>query len=101
MQGLAELARGGPANALGMGSGLLRLKHDPRELKTGDEWDRGLEDFKERTVIIYLAMHGGADAEGAYLLRDDSEYQKPSKLRLQRRVRCPPRPRSRRRRRSC
>jgi hypothetical protein len=80
MQGLAELAGSGPANALGMGSALLRLKHDPRELRAGDEWERGLEDFKERTVIIYLGMHGGADADGPYLLRQDSVYSEPSKL---------------------
>ena len=81
LDGLAELARGGSGNVLNMG-GLLHLKHDPRELKAGDEWDRGLDDFKERTILIYLAMHGGADADGPYLLRQDSEYKEPSKLRL-------------------
>jgi hypothetical protein len=82
LESLAEVARGGSDSMINIGSGLLRLKHDPRELKQGDEWDRGLDDFKERTVLIYLAMHGGADADGPYLLRQDSDYKEPSKLRL-------------------
>lgn len=82
LEALAEVARGGSNGMLGLGSGILQLKHDPRELKSGEDWERPLEDFKERTVIIFLALHGGADAEGPYLLRQDSDYKDPSKLRL-------------------
>ena len=82
LDGLAEVARGGSGGVFSLGSGPLHLKHDPRELKAGDEWDRGLDDVKERTILVCLAMHGGADAEGPYLLRQDSDYKEPSKLRL-------------------
>jgi len=34
-------------------------------------WNDCPRDFKEKTLVIYLSLHGGADEKGAYLLADD------------------------------
>jgi hypothetical protein len=65
------------------GSGLLHLKSNPIEYRTTDEsWDKDLESFKEKTVVIFMALHGGSDREGAYLLPANSNGRPVEKNRL-------------------
>ncbi len=50
----------------------LQLQHEPLELRTDTPWDKGLEHFEEKTVVLFMALHGGADGQGAYLLPNDA-----------------------------
>ena len=63
-------------------SGSLRLKGKATEVRIDDPWDKDLSDFKEKTVIVFLALHGGADPKGAYLLPADSNGGADEKNRL-------------------
>ena len=57
----------------------IRALHDPVKLE-GPDWKKVWReevarlqeagDFREPTVIVYLALHGGSGREGAYLLAD-------------------------------
>lgn len=53
------------------GSSLLRLRHPPVELRSDTQWAKHLDDFPEKTLVLYFAAHGGADDRGAYLLSND------------------------------
>src|SRR5262249_46830292 len=64
-------------------SGRLSLGQDPLVYRKGDDWARGLEDVREPTVIVYLALHGGADGKGAYLLPHDATSDPEDRLRLE------------------
>lgn len=44
----------------------------PLRLRAGDRWDRDLDAADAPTVVVYLALRGGADEQGAYLLPDDT-----------------------------
>ncbi|MFO0850726.1 MAG: vWA domain-containing protein [Gemmataceae bacterium] len=44
----------------------------PLRLRAGDPWDRDLDAADAPTVVVYLALRGGADEQGAYLLPDDT-----------------------------
>src|SRR5262249_33243268 len=81
MEGLAESGLG----SFIWGSGALRLKSKASEVRTDDPWDKDLADFKEKTVVVFMALHGGADGQGAYLLPADSNGrpEKPNRLRLE------------------
>ena len=52
---------------------------EPGEIQGKKSWDKIWGDmpkvFSQKTVIIFLAMHGGADREGAYLFLGDKQGQ--------------------------
>src|SRR5262249_22979556 len=56
-------------------SGTLKLQAGPQELTT-DEWDPKWWDFKEKTVVVFLPLHGGADAAGPYFFLEDPNGEK-------------------------
>ena len=45
---------------------------EPRRFRASDGWEPGWGQFREKTVVLTLAMHGGVDGQGAYLLPDDA-----------------------------
>jgi hypothetical protein len=49
-------------------SGNLQLRHEPRNFTDLGNWDSGLARSREKTILLYLAVHGGADPQGAYVL---------------------------------
>jgi len=60
----------------------IRTLHRPVKLEGPEwrnEWQREVVrlgesgDFREPTVVVFLALHGGSGREGAYLLADDDE----------------------------
>jgi hypothetical protein len=56
------------------GSGVPHLRGEPQRLRTRADWDRDLaSDFREKTLILFLALEGGADQRGAYLLPQDAD----------------------------
>ena len=71
-----------PNTAFFWGSRQLRLKHEPRELHVGDDWNAGWTDFPEKTLVVYLACHGAVDDQGAYLLPQDAGTRPEDRLRL-------------------
>lgn len=76
-QGLGDLAESiaeQPTAPFGR-PGILRLRHGPRRLRVGDAWDRELDACREPTVVLFLALHGGNDSHGGYLLYDDADAQ--------------------------
>jgi len=83
-EGLRRLARlAVPADpAPRWGSGRPVLKDGPRVLRVGEAWDEGIGPIRERALIVVLALHGGADDRGAYLLPDDAEIADDPRNRL-------------------
>ncbi len=72
VQRLVQITETAPGGWSLFGSGALRLQQEPKQLTTRDlSWDEALRDVKEKTVIAVLALHGGVDEHGAYLLADD------------------------------
>lgn len=76
-QSLKELAQQGNTSGV-VGSFLwwtdaarLRLQHEPRRLQADTAWSKDLGSIREDTLIIFLAMHGGTDSQGAYFIKDD------------------------------
>jgi hypothetical protein len=66
-EGLAAAASGGPTE------GLLRGDPGgPAEFRARAAWDAGLRGVRGGTVVLAVAAHGGADADGAYLLPTDA-----------------------------
>ncbi|MBA4191466.1 MAG: hypothetical protein C0467_26095 [Planctomycetaceae bacterium] len=46
----------------------------PYRLRVGDDWARDLDAATASpTTLIYFALHGGADADGPYLIYDDAD----------------------------
>lgn len=81
LQALADQAL--PANLFtDWGSGRLRLQDGPLTLTGDTAWDRGLAQFQGRTVVLFLALHGGSDRDGAYLLTDDADARPIARNRL-------------------
>jgi hypothetical protein len=76
LRALAGLA-GGPPKPFSWLSGVLHLKHEPIELRTDTAWDRPLDRVDEKTVVLFLALHGGSDGRGAYLLTQDADPLAP------------------------
>ncbi len=72
LKDLEELTRGSPMSLFWRSRRLI-LAHSPRTLRTRGAWDKDLESFPEKTVVICLAVHGGSDSKGAYLLADDAD----------------------------
>ena len=71
---LEALARTPPRWALFRPAG-LELIGDLHTLDQADDWDKVIKElvkrgFKNQTLLMVLALHGGSDSEGAYLLPD-------------------------------
>jgi hypothetical protein len=64
---LADTVRAA-ADTSSAASGRLHLRQPPRQLVNVDDWDRDLARVPDRTILLFLALHGGADTKGAYLL---------------------------------
>ena len=52
---------------------MLLPVRDPRTLETKEEWDELIKDLKtkgvdQNTILFVVALHGGSDARGAYLM---------------------------------
>lgn len=77
---LAE--RAVPADAVAWGSGRLRLQGAPLTYTSDIAWDDGLAQFRGHTLLLFLALHGGSDREGAYLLPNDADASPSAKYRL-------------------
>lgn len=77
LKNFAALARSSAPSFLNWGGSLMNLKDKdgPRELSADTDWAKGLGDFKEDTLIVFLALHGGRDSRGPYLLRQDARGQ--------------------------
>jgi hypothetical protein len=73
---------GGGRGFLWWTSGVAHVPQEPKELRVDDDWDKGLEGVRESVVMIYLAMHGAADSQGAYFLRQDAQLEEQNRLRL-------------------
>jgi hypothetical protein len=58
----------------------VEIKHEPRQLGLSTDWDRDLATVKQKTVIVYIGLHGGADQHGAYLLPQDATLDPSSRL---------------------
>src|SRR5438105_6462469 len=79
---LQELTESGIGSYFWSSKGSLHLKGKATELRSDESWDKDLGDFKEKTVVAYLALPGGADTKGAYLLPADSSGGPDEKNRL-------------------
>jgi hypothetical protein len=84
MREFADICRGASAQSPWLKSSLLKLRQEPIELLKEQPWDRGLDDFSEPTVVLYFALHGGCDSQGAYFLPQDADLSEhePEKQRL-------------------
>jgi hypothetical protein len=78
LEGLAESGLG----SFAWGSGALRLRSKASEVRTDEPWEKDLSDFKEKTVVVFMALHGGGDHDGAYLLPANSNGRPDEKNRL-------------------
>src|SRR4051794_24462018 len=78
---LADLALppGAPST---WGSGRLRLQDSPLTLTSEVAWDDGLARFRGSTLVLFLALHGGSDQDGAYFLPDDADARPIARNRL-------------------
>jgi hypothetical protein len=59
----------------------FRLQFGPQTVEAGTSWDdniwpKALSGFEEKSILIFLALHGAADDRGAYLWADDPHGQK-------------------------
>ena len=57
----------------------IRAIGPPIELKAGQAWKEVWKDipaFKEKTLILFLSLHGVADPSDAYLLANDGRQQR-------------------------
>ncbi len=64
-------------------AGRLRLAHPPLEFNRAADWAHGLDEAREQTVVVFLAMHGGTDARGAYLLPQDATADIKDRIHLE------------------
>lgn len=69
---LAGVARGRDEFSF-WGSRLLELQQEPLLLSNDSVWHDTLLDVRQSTVILFLALHGAADGNGAYLLPQDAQ----------------------------
>ncbi len=72
------------------GRGLLGLKRKPILLNNDVQWNHDLDQFKEHSIVIYMAMHGAGDADGGYLLFNNAttDNDASSRLRLKDVINC-------------
>jgi serine/threonine protein kinase len=52
--------------------GFVSVRQAPGPLQKDTDWEATLGNPAEKTIIVFLALHGGRDAQGAYLLRNDA-----------------------------
>lgn len=71
LQDFAQLSKDTNATFV-WGAEHLRLHQEPKEYRTGEVWDDNLDNFKEKTIILFFSLQGGSDREGAYLLPTDA-----------------------------
>src|SRR6185369_6168268 len=83
LSGLEELAGGAATSWLGFGSAALRKQHEPLVCDSDFDWEKSLKNIRERTVIVYLALHGGCDGKGPYLLPNNADLSDDKRIRLQ------------------
>jgi hypothetical protein len=83
LKDLYEWAKSDTASSYWGGS-LPDALHEPRELTRDSDWDQEMHQgrFKEATVVLFLALHGGADLSGPFLLPGDAEPPDSDKNRL-------------------
>lgn len=79
---LAEFSQSGSLVPSKWSSAPLRLKEPPVRLEVGADWTRLVEDFAEPTLVMFLSLHGGADADGPYLLPEGGNYTKECRIRI-------------------
>jgi von Willebrand factor type A domain len=76
LRDLAGLAHADPSR-------FLRFDHqEPAALMPGSHWDDDLGRGRPTTVMLVLALHGGADSQGAYLLPEGAGTGEPEADRL-------------------
>src|SRR5262249_42371578 len=56
LQDLAQLSRDSNTQFL-WGSEQLRLQQEPRDFRGGQVWDDNLDNFTEKTVVVYFSLH--------------------------------------------
>ena len=81
LKDLEELTRHSPLSRFWKSRRLV-LAHPARTLRTRLPWDKDLASFPEKTLVICMAVHGGSDAKGAYLLPDDADTRDLEQNRL-------------------
>ncbi len=68
-QSLADLANMVREDQFAMwGRHLLHLRQEPQQWRTDTNWKELLSTCDKHTLVVVLAVHGGADSEGPYLL---------------------------------
>lgn len=81
LEQLADLTRESSSLSF-WGRKLLTLKQEPVRLRTDTRWDQGLNGIEERTVVVIMSVHGGADPQGPYLLPQDAGTSPEGRNRL-------------------
>jgi hypothetical protein len=71
-----------PANAYGweglkalaslQSEGVSVVADPPEEYRLNNDWYKRAEEAKEETLVVYMALHGGVDRHGPYLLPQDA-----------------------------
>src|SRR5207302_9756372 len=67
-EALGQLAAGNAPSSSLWSSGRLTQRFKERPLDGVDDWSQNLSKVREKTLLLYFAVHGGADCQGAYLL---------------------------------
>jgi hypothetical protein len=67
-EALAQFANANPGRSTYWSTGTLQMNQKPRLLNNVEEWSQDLSKVREKTLLLYFAVHGGADGQGAYLL---------------------------------
>jgi hypothetical protein len=84
LEQFAQMALGSsPWSSIGTKSGQLRLFDGIKEFRAGDDWLAGLEKCPESTIVVFLAAHVGADADGPFLLPGDADAAPESRVRFE------------------
>ena len=75
LEGIAAVART-PRRWADFSPGSLQLIRTPQVIEQPERWDRVIDElatkgFSQPTILIAVALHGGSDPEGAYLIPDN------------------------------
>ncbi len=57
------------------GKHLLKLRGEPLQWRTDTPWQKSLADGPENTLVVVMAMQGGADLHGAFLLPQNANVE--------------------------
>jgi Mg-chelatase subunit ChlD len=71
-RGLEDIAKGSDSPVFWWGSGTLQLRQGIDRPKPDASLGMKLGKIKEKTLVIYLAVHGGADSNGPFLYVKDA-----------------------------